>query len=48
MSQIVVEVGQRPIRDVHKDIQAACATGKPIVVRKTLARHNLGVGLPPQ
>jgi glutamate synthase domain-containing protein 3 len=47
VSEVVVEVGQRPIREVHRDIQAACATGQPIVVRKTLARHNLGVGLPP-
>lgn len=47
MSEIVVEAGRRPIREVHRDIQAACATGNPVLVRNTLARHNLGVGLPP-
>lgn len=47
MSEIVIDVGERPIREINEDIQAACKTGRPIVVRNTLSRHNLGVGLPP-
>lgn len=47
MSEIVIDVGDRPIREVNQDIQAACAAGGPIRVRNTLSRHNLGVGLPP-
>ena len=42
-----IEVGQRPIREINEEIQAAAATGKQIIVRNTLSRHNLGVGLPP-
>ncbi|GAB5435689.1 GltB/FmdC/FwdC-like GXGXG domain-containing protein [Falsiruegeria mediterranea] len=44
--EIVIEVGQRHIREVNQDIMAACATGRPIRVVNTLSRHNLGVGLP--
>ena len=44
--EIVIEAGQRHIREVNRDIQAACAAGKPVVVRNTLSRHNLGIGLP--
>lgn len=44
---ITIDVGQRPIRDVHNDIMAACESGQPIRVVNTLSRHNLGVGLPP-
>lgn len=47
MSETVIEAGKRPIRDINNDIQAACATGRRVVVRNTLSRHNLGVGLPP-
>lgn len=47
MSEIVIDVGQRPIREVHEEIQAACKAGNDILVRNTLSRHNLGVGLPP-
>ncbi len=46
MSEIVIEVGQRPIREINEEIQAACKTGKPIRVVNTLSRHNLGIGLP--
>jgi len=46
MSEVVIEVGKRPVREIHEDIQAACKTGQPIRVVNTLSRHNLGVGLP--
>ena len=46
MSEVVIEVGDRPIREVTQDIQAAAEAGKNIVVTNTLSRHNLGVGLP--
>jgi glutamate synthase domain-containing protein 3 len=48
MSEVVIEVGQRPIREVHEEIMAAAARGGQIVVTNTLSRHNLGVGLPPE
>jgi len=46
MSEIVIDVGQRSVRDVHEEIQEACASGAPVRVINTLSRHNLGVGLP--
>lgn len=46
MSEAIIDAGQRPIREVNEDIQAACAEGKKVIVRNTLSRHNLGVGLP--
>ena len=46
MSEIVIEVGKRHIREINEEIQAACKTGQPIRVVNTLSRHNLGVGLP--
>jgi glutamate synthase domain-containing protein 3 len=46
MSEIVIEAGDRHIREINRDIQAACAAGQRIVVRNTLSRHNLGIGLP--
>jgi glutamate synthase domain-containing protein 3 len=46
LDEVVVEVGKRHIRDINRDIQAAVKTGAPVVVRNTLSRHNLGVGLP--
>lgn len=42
-----IDVGKRPIKDVHREIQAACKAGERINVINTLSRHNLGVGLPP-
>ena len=42
-----IEAGERHIRDINRDIQAAAAEGKPVTVFNTLSRHNLGVGLPP-
>ncbi len=44
---VTVDVGQRPIREVHEDLKAAYASGEPIRVVNTLSRHNLGVGMPP-
>ena len=46
MSEIVIEVGDRPVREVHEELMAACKEGQPIRVVNTLSRHNLGVGLP--
>ena len=46
MSEVIIEAGDRPIREVNEDIQAACAAGQKVIVRNTLSRHNLGVGLP--
>ena len=46
MSEIIVEAGDRHIREINQEIQAACAAGHKVIVRNTLSRHNLGVGLP--
>ncbi len=46
MSEIVIEVGDRHIREINVELQEACKTGQPIRVVDTLSRHNLGVGLP--
>ncbi len=45
--EIVIEVGERHIREINRDMQKACAAGKKIRVVDTLSRHNLGIGLPP-
>ncbi|MEL7465282.1 MAG: glutamate synthase [Pseudomonadota bacterium] len=42
----MIEAGERHIRDVNRDIQAALAAGEEVTVTNTLSRHNLGVGLP--
>ena len=47
MSETVIEVGQRHIREINEEIQEACRAGKSIRVVNTLSRHNLGIGLPP-
>ena len=47
MSETVIEVGKRHIREINEEIQEACKTGQPIRVVNTLSRHNLGIGLPP-
>ncbi|MEM7060944.1 MAG: glutamate synthase [Pseudomonadota bacterium] len=44
---ITVDVGKRPLREVHQDLKAAYASGQPVRVTNTLSRHNLGVALPP-
>ncbi|MCB1429052.1 MAG: protein glxC [Nitratireductor sp.] len=46
MSEVVIEAGKRHIKEINEDIQAACAAGHKVIVRNTLSRHNLGVGLP--
>lgn len=46
MSETVIDVGDRHIREINQDIQAACSAGGPVRVVNTLSRHNLGVGLP--
>jgi glutamate synthase domain-containing protein 3 len=46
LSQITIEVGQRNIREVNEEIQEAAKTHSSILVRNTLSRHNLGIGLP--
>ncbi len=46
MSEAIVTVGDRPIREVNKEIKAALAEGNTVTVRDTRSRHNLGVGLP--
>lgn len=46
MSETVIEAGQRSIRDINEEIQAAVGRGEKVRVVNTLSRHNLGVGLP--
>ena len=46
MSEHVVDVGKRHIREVNEEIQEAAGRGDTIRVVNTLSRHNLGVGLP--
>lgn len=46
MSSVSIKVGERHIRDINRDIQAACAAGDEVIVTDTLSRHNLGIGLP--
>ncbi|MFK7753563.1 MAG: hypothetical protein AB8B51_13535 [Sedimentitalea sp.] len=46
MSEVIIDVGKRPSREVHEEIQAAAKAGNDIVIANTLSRHNLGVGLP--
>ncbi len=46
MKELEVLVGRRPIREINDEIKAAVADGQTVLVRETLSRHNLGVGLP--
>ena len=46
MSAVVIEVAQRPIREVNQEIKKAVATGKEVIVQDPRSRHNLGIGLP--
>ena len=46
MTETVIEVGSRHIREINRDIQAACKRGEAVRVVNTLSRHNLGIGLP--
>ena len=45
-TEVVVEVGERPVRDVNAEIRAAAADGRAVRVTDTRSRHNLGVALP--
>ena len=47
MSDVIIDVGKRHIREINEEIQAAANAGKSMRVVNTLSRHNLGVGLPP-
>ncbi len=47
MSEAVVSAGRRDIREVNEEILSLMSAGKSVVVKDTLSRHNLGVGLPP-
>ncbi|MCB1368042.1 MAG: hypothetical protein KDK00_09780 [Rhodobacteraceae bacterium] len=47
MSETIITVADRPIREVHQEIQAAAQAGGSILIRDARSRHNLGVGLPP-
>ncbi len=46
MSEHIVDVGKRHIREINEEIQEACARGDRVCVVNTLSRHNLGIGLP--
>ena len=46
MSERSVIVGDRPIREVNKEIRATLGEGHRIIVKDTRSRHNLGIGLP--
>ncbi|MBL4767223.1 MAG: hypothetical protein JKY94_05830 [Rhodobacteraceae bacterium] len=46
MSETIINVGKRHIREINEDIQSACLKGDDIRIIDTLSRHNLGVGLP--
>ena len=43
---LTINVGDRHIREINEEMQAAAAAGKAITVTNTLSRHNLGIGLP--
>ncbi len=45
-SRYVIEAGNRHIREVNEEIQAAAKARHSILVKNTLSRHNLGIGLP--
>ncbi len=46
MNKTTVKVGQREIREINEEIQALVAQNLAVEVQDTLARHNLGIGLP--
>ncbi|MCF6233483.1 MAG: hypothetical protein L3J36_10375 [Rhodobacteraceae bacterium] len=47
MSEVIIDVSQRHIREINQDMQAAAKAGDRMRVTNTLSRHNLGIGLPP-
>lgn len=46
MSRTVIDVGRRPVREIHEEIHAAAKKGGDISITNPLSRHNLGIGLP--
>ena len=46
MSEVVIDIGNRPVRQVNEEILEAVSGGREVRVVNTLSRHNLGVGLP--
>ena len=46
MSEHIIEVGKRHIKEINEEIQDAAASDKVVRVVNTLSRHNLGIGLP--
>jgi glutamate synthase domain-containing protein 3 len=46
-NRVVIEVGDRPLREVNAEIRSALAAGRHVRVTEPLSRHNLGVALPP-
>ncbi len=45
-NDVVVTVGDRHIREINQEMQEYAAAGRPMLIRDTRSRHNLGVGLP--
>jgi methylamine---glutamate N-methyltransferase subunit B len=45
MAMTQVLVGERPLRELNREIRAAVAAGDHVVATETLSRHNLGIGL---
>ncbi len=46
MTEVVIDVGDRHIREINQQMQAEAAKGNAMLVRNTGSRHNLGIGLP--
>ena len=46
MARVEIEVGERPIKDVHEEVLAAATAGKAVRLVEPLSRHNLCIGLP--
>lgn len=44
-AQVEIEAGERPLREVNREIREAVARGADVVVSNPLSRHNLGVAL---
>jgi len=45
-NRVEIAAGDRPVKEINRDIRSQVQAGKPIVVTNTMSRHNLGVGLP--
>jgi glutamate synthase domain-containing protein 3 len=41
----VVTAGDRPLRELNREIRAAVAAGEHVEIHDTRSRHNLGIGL---